>query len=66
MLLTDRHALTSFFDYAFGGDLVLFHHLFWFFGHPEVYVVIIPAFGIVNYILPFYNNRRITSKNHLV
>ena len=66
MLLTDRHALTAFFDYAFGGDLVLFHHLFWFFGHPEVYVVIIPAFGIVNYILPFYNNRRITSKNHLV
>ena len=66
MLLTDRHAFTSFFDYAFGGDLLLFHHLFWFFGHPEVYVVIIPAFGIVNYILPYYNNRRITSKNHLV
>lgn len=66
MLLLDRHYGTSFFDYAYGGDVVLFHHLFWFFGHPEVYVVIIPGFGITNMILPFYNSRRIASKHHLI
>lgn len=66
MLLMDRHWNTTFFDYAYGGDVVLFNHLFWFFGHPEVYVVIIPAFGIVNMILPYYNTRRIASKHHLI
>ena len=66
MLLMDRHWGTSFFDYAYGGDVVLFHHLFWFFGHPEVYVVIIPAFGIANMMIPFNNNRRIASKHHLI
>lgn len=66
MLLMDRHWKTSFFDYAYGGDVVLFNHLFWFFGHPEVYVVIIPAFGIVNVLLPYYNTRRIASKHHLI
>lgn len=66
MLLMDRHWKTSFFDYAYGGDSILFHHLFWFFGHPEVYVVIIPAFGIVNSLLPYYTKRRIASKNHLI
>ncbi len=66
MLQLDRHWGFSFFDYSYGGDPVLFHHLFWFFGHPEVYVVIIPAFGIISMLLPFYNSRRITSKNHLI
>lgn len=66
MLLLDRHWNTTFFDYAYGGDIVLFNHLFWFFGHPEVYVVIIPAFGIVNMLLPYYNTRRIASKHHLI
>lgn len=66
MLLMDRHWNTSFFDYAYGGDVILFHHLFWFFGHPEVYVVIIPAFGIVNMLLPYYSTRRIASKHHLI
>ena len=66
MLLLDRHWKTTFFDYAYGGDVVLFSHLFWFFGHPEVYVVIIPAFGIVNMLLPYYNTRRIASKHHLM
>lgn len=66
MLYFDRHYNTSFFDYAYGGDVVLFHHLFWFFGHPEVYVVIIPAFGIANMLIPFYNQRRVASKNHLI
>ena len=66
MLILDRHWGTSFFDYAYGGDVVLFQHLFWFFGHPEVYVVMIPAFGIVNMLLPYYNTRRIASKHHLI
>ena len=66
MLLMDRHWKTSFFDYAYGGDVILFNHLFWFFGHPEVYVVIIPVFGIINMILPLYNTRRIASKHHLI
>lgn len=66
MLLLDRHWNTTFFDYAYGGDVVLFNHLFWFFGHPEVYVVIIPAFGIINMMLPYYNTRRIASKHHLI
>ena len=66
MLYLDRHWQTSFFDYTYGGDTVLFAHLFWFFGHPEVYVVIIPAFGIVNMIIPYANTRRIASKHHLI
>ena len=66
MLQLDRHWGFTFFDYSYGGDPVLFHHLFWFFGHPEVYVVIIPAFGIISMLLPFSNSKRITSKNHLI
>ncbi len=66
MLLTDRHWKTSFFDFSYGGDPIFFQHLFWFFGHPEVYVLIIPAFGIVNSVLPNVSNRRIASKHHLI
>lgn len=66
MLYLDRHWQTSFFDYTYGGDTVLFAHLFWFFGHPEVYVVIIPAFGIANMVIPYANTRRIASKHHLI
>jgi len=66
MLLSDRHWQTSFFDYSGGGDTVLFQHMFWFFGHPEVYIIIIPTFGFTNTILSYYFRKRISARASLL
>jgi cytochrome c oxidase subunit I len=66
MMLFDIHFNTSFFVAAGGGDPVMFQHIFWFFGHPEVYIMILPAFGIVSQIIPTFARKRLFGYDSMV
>jgi cytochrome c oxidase subunit I len=66
MVLFDRHFGTSFFNAAGGGDPVMYQHIFWFFGHPEVYIMILPAFGIVSQVIPAFSRKPLFGYSSMV